>query len=93
MSKFSPNTGWRDFLKLCLRAESPQKLDQLFQLVLTAEERDDLATRTLIIRELLNGKMTQREMAETLGVSIAKITRGSNALKTMDKEFIRCLLN
>ena len=29
-------------------------------------------------------KMTQRDMSETLGVSIAKITRGSNALKMLD---------
>jgi TrpR family trp operon transcriptional repressor len=48
------------------------------------EEKSAIADRYLIIKGLLNGKKTQREMAETLKVSIAKITRGSNALKTIE---------
>jgi TrpR family trp operon transcriptional repressor len=50
---------------------------------LTHEEKDSLTTRFLIIQELLRAKMTQRDMASNLKVSIAKITRGSNAMKTI----------
>ena len=50
----------------------------------TMEEKADIADRFAIIDALLEEKMTQRDMSETLGVSIAKITRGSNALKMLD---------
>ena len=83
--------GWRGFLSLCLKAETPKELDELFGLFLTPEEREDLTTRHLIVQELVRGKMTQREMAKNLGVSIAKITRGSNSLKMISKDLRRLL--
>ncbi len=83
--------GWRGFLSLCLKAETPAGLDELFGLFLTPEEREDLSTRHLIVQELVRGKMTQREMAKNLGVSIAKITRGSNSLKMISKDLRRLL--
>ena len=73
--------GWRGFLSLCSEAKTPEELDELLGLFLTPEERKDVATRYLIVQELVRGKKTQREMAKELGVSIAKITRGSNYLK------------
>jgi TrpR family trp operon transcriptional repressor len=85
--------GWRGFLRLCSEAEGPQALDELLWLFLTPEERTDIATRYLIVRELLKGKKTQREMAKDLGVSIAKITRGSNFLKMISKDLRRLLEN
>ena len=83
--------GWRGFLNLCLKEKTPQELDEFFGLFLTPEERKDLSTRHLIVRELVRGKMTQREMAKNLGVSIAKITRGSNSLKIISKDLRRLL--
>lgn len=87
----SEEDGWRGFLKLCLEAKSPKALDELFGLFLTAEERADMATRFTIVRELVRGKKTQREMAKDLKVSIAKITRGSNSLKIISKDLRRLL--
>lgn len=84
--------GWRRFLQVCLRAKSPQRLNALLRIFLTSEERSAVAKRALIVRELLKGKMTQREMAQDLEVSIAKITRGSNELKEVEetlKEFLK----
>ena len=40
-----------------------------------------METRCLIIKALLEKKAPQRQIAEELNVSIAKITRGSNELK------------
>ena len=85
--------GWRGFLSLCSEAESPEKLSELLWLFLTPEERKDIATRYLIVRELVRGKKTQREMAKDLGVSIAKITRGSNFLKMISKDLRGLLEN
>lgn len=74
-------TGWRKFIKLCRIAEDEKKLSQLLECFLTVEEQENIATRALIIFELLKGEKTQREIAKSLKVSIAKITRGSNELK------------
>lgn len=75
---------WQNFLKLCLEAKNPKMLHELLQLFLAPEEIEMLAKRFAIIKALLKRELTQREMAETLSVSIAQITRGSNALKITD---------
>lgn len=75
--------GWRRFLKLCQHAESLKQLEELFDCFLTIEEKENLATRYLLVKELLEKKKTQREIAEELGISISKLTRGSNTLKTI----------
>ena len=83
--------GWRGFLKLCSDGKGLNELDALFGLFLTAAEREAISTRYLIVRELLRGEKTQREIAKDLNVSIAKITRGSNFLKTIGPDLRRLL--
>lgn len=78
--------GWNEFLRLCAKTSSPEELAVLLDLFLTIEEKETLASRTLIIKALIDGKLTQREIAETHRVSIAQITRGSNALKIITTE-------
>lgn len=78
-------SGWKAFLNLCRDADSTDQLDQLFQFICTPEERDALAKRVELVRELLRGKKTQREISSELGISIAKITRGSNGLKMISE--------
>lgn len=84
--------GWRSFLELCLAAKDEKILSELFDLLLTPEEKSSLETRCLIIKALLEQKKTQRQMSEYLNVSIAKITRGSNELKRISpklKQFLQ----
>ncbi|MBX7067329.1 MAG: trp operon repressor [Parachlamydiales bacterium] len=81
--------GWRLFLELCRKAGSEKALNELFQLLLTPEEREDIKTRVLIVRELVKGQKPQRQIAKDLGVSIAKITRGSNSLKVIKEDLRR----
>lgn len=81
MAQNNPKNGWRSFLKLCSKVESPEKFKEFFDLFLTIEERENLAARFFIIKALLEGDLTQREIAEKYKISIAQITRGSNALK------------
>lgn len=78
--------GWWRFLRLCLEIDTPEQLDAFFTFFLTNEERCDLASRYLLVKELISGEKTQRQIAEDLGVSISKITRGSNAMKLLDQE-------
>lgn len=80
--------GWRAFTKLCLASKNEKMLSSLFELLLTSEEKESIATRCLIVAELLKQEKTQRVIAEDLHVSIAKITRGSNELKRMPSTLI-----
>lgn len=84
--------GWEQFLELCRRASTDHKLNELFDLLFTLEEKETLATRVLLVKELLKGEMTQREIAQYLNVSIAKITRGSNGLKLATPELKKFFL-
>ncbi|PJD95792.1 MAG: trp operon repressor [Parachlamydia sp.] len=78
--------GWRGFLELCSKIQSPDEFNQIFDLFLTIEEKETLSSRYLIIKALLMGEATQREIAEIHKVSIAQITRGSNAIKLISPE-------
>lgn len=77
----SEPSGWRLFLNLCLAAKDEATLTSLFDVFLTHEERASIETRCLIVNALLEQNQPQRQMAESLNVSISKITRGSNELK------------
>ena len=77
---------WKQFLQLCKKLQSSQQFDEFFDLFLTIEERRAIGDRCAIVKELLRGEKTQREMAADLSTSIAKITRGSNYLKTIGKK-------
>jgi TrpR family trp operon transcriptional repressor len=75
---------WKDFAKLCSKLKSEKELENLFGLFFTLEEKELLAARYAVVKALLEGQLTQREIAEACHVSISQITRGSNALKIID---------
>ncbi len=87
------HNGWRCFLKLCLAAKSEAELSELFDLLLTPEEKSSMETRCLIVQSLLAQDKTQRQLAEDLNVSIAKITRGSNELKRISPKLKKYLVD
>lgn len=89
--KITHPSGWEKFLKLCQDVSSTAELEQLLQLLLTHEEREQIATRVLLLKELLAKQKPQRKIAEELHVSIAKITRGSNALKHLSEQELEAL--
>ena len=76
--------SWESFVQLCARTSSEKDLERLFDLFLTLEEKKAITGRYKIVVAFLEKKLTQREMAEKLQVSIAKITRGSNNVKRLD---------
>ncbi len=83
--------GWRSFIELCSDFKKIEELKELFDLFFTLEEKEDMAKRFRILKALLDEKLTQREIAEKLGVSISKITRGSNALKIISSHLREAL--
>ncbi|MCH9627107.1 MAG: Trp operon repressor [Chlamydiales bacterium] len=76
--------GWEGLLDLCTSFSDSQALERFFDLFLTLEEKEMFIGRYLVIQALLEGELTQREIAKQHRVSIAQITRGSNALKVID---------
>lgn len=92
MTKSFDKSGWLEFLELCVQVKQPGDLGHFFDLFLTIEEKEVLASRYLIIKTLLEGKLTQREIAAQYKVSIAQITRGSNALKIIDPKLKASLI-
>ncbi len=86
-----PEDGWRAFLELCSKFETKEELEELFHLFFTIEEKEALSKRHGLVKALLEEKMTQREIAEKLQVSISKITRGSNALKIISNQLREAL--
>jgi TrpR family trp operon transcriptional repressor len=83
--------GWNEFLDLCSKAQTSKDLENLLNLFLTLEEKELLASRYLIIKALMAENLTQREIAEVYHVSISQITRGSNALKIIDRKLKKFL--
>ncbi|NNM43618.1 MAG: trp operon repressor [Chlamydiae bacterium] len=83
--------GWKGLMLLVTQIDSPKELSALFDLFLTIEEKETLASRFLIVRALFEGKLTQREIAEKYKVSISQITRGSNAMKIIEGKLKRFL--
>lgn len=80
----------RTFFKLCTKAY-PDLIEQFEDLFFTLEEKAILVSRLSIIKELLDRKLSQREISKKLKTSISKITRGSNALKSANKKLISLL--
>ncbi len=77
------------FLDLCLKTKKLSRLQDMFNLFLTLEEKEHLGSRMKIIRTLLEQKLSQREISEKMHVSISQITRGSNALKMIDDDLLQ----
>ena len=78
--------GWEKLLTLCLKLDKKQELNELFQAMLTPDEYENIGKRILIMEELIKKESSQRQIADKLNVSIAKITRGSNELKRMPRD-------
>lgn len=64
-----------------LARKTAEEMEAALQELLTASELLDVAKR-LQIFEMLEQGVPQRQIAEKLGVGIATVTRGSNAMKS-----------
>lgn len=79
--------GAFDELTLVLAATDDRDLIKAFLTsLLTPTERLDIAARWELVNRIDSGE-TQRRVAQELGVSLCKITRGSKELKKPDSPF------
>ena len=77
---------WENFLSLFLKIEDREKLNMLFNLFLTLNEKSMMVDRYRLVKSLLEGEMTQREISERLHLSISKITTGPKAIQILSDE-------
>ena len=76
----------REIARVLSEAGDSRKVYEFLTGILTPQEQDRLALRWRIV-QLLERGITQRKIAEKLGVSLCKITRGSRELKHGPKGF------
>ncbi len=69
-----------ELLDHLLAVESREQLHQALEGLLSPSELVEISKRLQIFK-LLKAGVPQRQIAETLGVGIATVTRGSRALK------------
>lgn len=74
---------WKEFLSVCFSIKNEKTFHEFFDFFLTPQEKEALITRYLLTQALLKKEKPQRAIAADLNISIAKITRGSNALKSI----------
>lgn len=67
-------------LEHILAAESPDELDLRLEQLLTTTEYEEVIKRLQIFK-MLEAGIPQRQIAQTLGVGIATVSRGARALK------------
>jgi TrpR family transcriptional regulator, trp operon repressor len=76
----------KEIIDLVKQAPKEAVRFEVLDLLFTPEELVQLEARYAIIKSLWLGHETQRELAARLKLSIAKITRGSHALKAISPE-------
>ncbi|MCE9677987.1 trp operon repressor [Shewanella sp. AS1] len=87
--------NWDLVLEKVITHQDQEALMELFELLLTEEERSAIAGRLKVFQTLLRGEMSQRQIAAEFEISIATITRCSNYLKHMpaaQREKIKTLI-
>ena len=82
--------SYDELLGLISECTDKEFLKEFFGCLFTAGERNDIAERWQIVKELKAGT-TQREIARTYNMSLCKITRGSKELQKSDSGFLKLL--
>jgi TrpR family trp operon transcriptional repressor len=69
-----------DICSVLCDIQEPDQMRRFLEEILTPAEREDLSLRWKLMQMLTEG-ISQRQIAEKLGVSLCKITRGAKILK------------
>ncbi len=71
-------------------AQDPRLIEDFLYSLFTKSEADEIAKRWALVKSLAAGT-PQRQIAQDLGLSLCKITRGSRELKKPGSAFRRML--
>ena len=78
----------KDLVNHLLAQNNSNEMEKALLRLLTSSEVAELSNR-LKIFEMLEDGVPQRKIADILGVGIATVTRGSNALKATEERISR----
>ncbi|MBN1834202.1 MAG: transcriptional regulator [Spirochaetales bacterium] len=82
--------GLDDVARVLAKIEDPRLILDFLKAILTPYELEEISGRWELVK-LLNQGISQRKIAEQLGMSLCKITRGSRELKKRNSAFKRVL--
>ncbi|MBN2049833.1 MAG: helix-turn-helix domain-containing protein [Spirochaetales bacterium] len=72
------------------RVDDPSLIQAFFECLLTPSEIHEMASRWALVK-LIDEGWSQRAIAQELGLSLCKITRGSRELKKENSAFARMI--
>ena len=81
---------FHELVDVFARTSNYEDMQKLFEELFTQREKYDFALRWRLLKDLHYGK-TQREIANDLGISLCKITRGSKILKSPESQIKKIL--
>lgn len=84
------NESFDDLVSLFARTTGEDEMKNMLSDLFTAAEIKDLTLRWKLLNDLYDHK-SQRNIAQDLGISLCKITRGSRILKNPDSYLRRQL--
>jgi len=74
------NKSLKELIEQLIKIRSEEEMEDFLLGILTPKEREELPMRLKIVKMLRSG-ITQHEIAESLGVGVATVTRGSRELQ------------
>lgn len=80
-----------ELVRFLAKTEDPELIAAFLRCLLTPAETADIAARWALVKAL-GEKTPQRKIAQDLGLSLCKITRGSRELKKSNSAFRRALV-
>lgn len=80
----------QELIEVFTRTKNNEEMQKLFEELFTQREKYDFALRWRLLKDLYEGK-PQREIANSLGISLCKITRGSKILKDSQSQVKKVL--
>lgn len=76
----------KEIARILAETHDEKAIEKFLKSILTEKEINDISSRWELVKMLDLG-ISQRKIAEKLGLSLCKITRGSRELKKKDSSF------
>jgi len=80
-----------DLAKVIAKINDKALLEDFMRCLFTRSEIVDIAGRWALVKALFEKRMSQREIANDMSISLCKITRGSREMKKPNSAFVRVL--
>ncbi len=80
----------KEISRVLARTDDAELIERFLYSILTPNEAENIATRWQLVK-LIDQGLSQRRIADMLGLSLCKITRGSRELKKENSAFAKMI--